>query len=154
MRTAQDYGLPEGNIQTSSYGGLRVPRAGGRGETVSDENQLDPETDKKVRRHKGIDYSSNDASGTPVPLDFSTPVGGTVTYNPNDPWNTVTVTTDDGETMIFRNASEVDVTTGQRVSPGAKIGKTGNTGPASLPIQLHVEATDRDGNHIDPNTVV
>ena len=106
-----------------------------------------------MRRHKGIDYSSNDASGKPRPLEFSTPVGGTVNYDPNDKWNTVTVTTDDGETMIYRHASEVYVKTGQRVSPGTKIGKTGNAAPAPVPIQLHVEATDKDGTPIDPNTV-
>jgi len=153
MRTAQDFGLPEGNTQTSTYGVNRVHHKDGRVETVAGEYQVKPETDNGVRRHKGIDYSSNDASGKPSPLDFSTPVGGTVTYNPNDPWNTVTVTTDDGESMIFRHASEVFVRTGQRVSPGTKIGKTGNTGPAHLPIQLHVEATDKEGNPIDPNTV-
>ena len=153
MRTAQDYGLPEGNTQTSVYDGNRVHHKDGSVETVSDDYQMNPETDKEVRRHKGIDYSSKDASGKRGPLDFSTPVGGTVTYSPNDKRNTVTVTTDDGETVIYRHASEVYVKTGQRVSPGAKIGKTGNTGPAPLPIQLHVEATDKEGNHIDPNTV-
>jgi murein DD-endopeptidase MepM/ murein hydrolase activator NlpD len=153
MRTAQDYGLPEGNTQTSTYGGKRVHRKDGSVETVSDDYQMNSETDNAVRRHKGIDYSSKDASGKQGALEFSTPVGGTVTYNPNDTWNTVTVTTDDGDSLIFRHASEVYVTTGQRVSPGAKIGKTGNTAPAPLPIQLHVEATDKDGTHIDPNTV-
>jgi murein DD-endopeptidase MepM/ murein hydrolase activator NlpD len=153
MRTAQDYGLPEGNTQTSTYGGTRVHHKDGSVGTVSDDYQMNPETDKAVRRHKGIDYSSKDASGTPGPLDFSTPVGGTVTYNPNDPRNTVTVTTDDGDSLLFRHASEVYVKTGQRVSPGTTIGKTGNTGPAPLPIQLHVEATDLGGNPIDPNTV-
>jgi murein DD-endopeptidase MepM/ murein hydrolase activator NlpD len=153
MRTAQEYGLPEGNTQTSAYGVNRVHHTDGSVDTVSDEYQRNPETDKGVRRHKGIDYSSNDASGKPSPLDFSTPVGGTVVYNPNDPWNTVTVTTDAGETMIFRHASEVYVKTGQRVSPGTTIGKTGNTAPAPVPIQLHVEATDKDGNPIDPNTL-
>src|SRR5215213_4026748 len=153
MRTAQDYGLPEGNTQTSAYRVNRGRHAERNAETVSGGYQRTPETDTGVRRHKGIDYSSTDTSGKPGPLDFSTPVGGTVAYHPNDPWNTVTVTTDDGETMIFRHASEVYVTTGQRVSPGTTIGKTGNTAPAPVPIQLHVEATDRDGNPIDPNTV-
>ena len=89
MRTAQDYGLPEGNTQTSTYDGKRVHHKDGSVETVSDEYQLNPETDTAVRRHKGIDYSSNDASGQRGPLDFSTPVGGTVTYDPNDARNTV-----------------------------------------------------------------
>ncbi len=153
MRTAQDYGLPEGNTQTSTYGVTRVHHRDGRVETVSDAYPLNPETDIGMRRHKGIDYSSNDASGNPAPLDFSTPVGGTVTYDPNDPWNTVTVTTDAGDALLYRHASEVYVQTGQRVTPGTTIGKTGNTGPARLPIQLHVEATDPEGTPIDPNTV-
>jgi murein DD-endopeptidase MepM/ murein hydrolase activator NlpD len=153
VRTAQEYGLPAGNTQTSVYGGPRVRRPEGRGETVSDDDPRHLEADTEVRRHKGIDYSSNDASGQPAPLDFTTPVGGTVSYDPTDPRNTVTVTTEAGQTLIFRHASAVYVQTGQRVSPGTTIGKTGKTAPVPLPIQLHVEATDADGNPIDPDTV-
>jgi hypothetical protein len=114
---------------------------------------MNPETDHAVRRHNGIDSSSQDASGQPAPLGFSTPVGGTVTHDPDDTRNPVTVTTDDGDSLLFRHASAVYVTTGQRVSPSATIGKTGHTGPAPGPTPRHVAATDPDGTPIDPNTV-
>ena len=111
-----------------------------------------PATDEKVQRHRGIDYSSEDADGNVTSLSYTAGVTGTVQIIAGSQWNTINVVLNNGNIMQYLHSSEIDVHDGQLVFPDTVMGKTGNVGlPASAGIHLHVQAKDKNGNYMNPN---
>lgn len=148
-KSADDYGLPAGNVVNSEYNANRVYRKDGSVQTVPDDYVLNPETDNEVRRHRGVDYSSMDENGTITEVEFTAGVSGVATVVAGSAWNTINVTLPNGNVIQYLHASEIHVTNGQQVSPGTVLGKTGDTGANA--IHLHVQAKDANGNYINPS---
>jgi hypothetical protein len=148
-KSADDYGLPAGNVVNSEYNANRVYRKDGSVQTVPDDYVLNPETDDEVRRHRGVDYSSMDENGTITEVEFTAGVSGVATVVAGSAWNTINVTLPNGNVIQYLHASEIHVTNGQQVSPGTVLGKTGDTGANA--IHLHVQAKDANGNYINPS---
>lgn len=148
-KSADDFGLPPGNVVNSAYNANRVYRNDGSVQTVPDDYVLNPETDVEVRRHRGVDYSSMDENGTITHVEFAAGVSGVASVVPNSDWNTINVTLPNGNVVQYLHASEISVTDGQQVTPGTILGKTGKTGANA--IHLHVQAKDADGNYINPS---
>ena len=147
-KSATDYGLPAGNIQTSEYNANRVRRNDGSVETVADDYVLNPQTDDWVRRHRGVDYSSRDAQGNVTNVPFTAGVTGTAGVVAGSQWNTINVTLPNGNIVQYLHASEIDVTDHAPVGPNTVLGRTGDTGADA--IHLHVQAKDSSGNYINP----
>ena len=84
--------------------------------------------------HTGVDFAA--ATGTTVRI----PLGGRViTSGWNGAYgNQVVVKLNNGDYMRFGHLSSLGVRVGQKVKPGAYIGKSGNTGISSGP-HLHLE---------------
>ncbi len=95
--------------------------------------------------HTGIDI------GVPVGTRLYAPVSGAVVQAG---WNggygnSVTIRLDNGMTLILGHLSQVAVKPGQRVSAGAFLGLSGNTGYSTGP-HLHVEMRDSSGKIVNP----
>jgi murein DD-endopeptidase MepM/ murein hydrolase activator NlpD len=124
-----------------------------RERTLGPTERYQPGANEKIASHEGIDYRSRDDQDEVTNQPFTTPVGGTVeVVDPSD-FNTVGVRAADGSLIQFLHASELDVVNGQEVSPGDQIGLTGDTAPYDIPIHLHVQATDPNGNPVNPDCV-
>lgn len=150
-KTADDFGLPQGNYVTSEYNANRVYRFDGSVQTVPDDYVLNPTTDNFVRQHRGVDYSSLDADGNVANVDFTAGFNGTVDVLEDSDWNTINVTLANGNVVQYLHASHINVSDGQAVTPGTVLGQTGNAGlGANGAIHLHVQAKDSSGNYINP----
>jgi hypothetical protein len=150
--TPTEFGLPEANFRVFGYRVNRVHRKDGTIVTVPEEYVLNPETDVELLRHMGADFLSRDAAWNVVPMEFSTPVGGTIRTSPDGPWNTIAVLLDTGDELQFLHASEVRVQDGHRVEAGTVLGLTGRTGTSW--IHLHVQAVSPAGEHVDPDWAI
>lgn len=151
-RSAQEFGLSEGNVVTSEYNALRVYRKDGTIQTVPEDYVLNPETDDFLRYHRGIDYSSNNQDGLSLHQPFAAGVSGTVEVLEGSQWNTINVHLPNGNVVQYLHASVIYVMTGDQVTSTTLLGETGNAGlgPGGA-IHLHVQARDAEGNYIDPN---
>jgi hypothetical protein len=98
--------------------------------------------------HSGIDI------GMPVGTPLSTPVHAKVTGAGTDKYGNkfVQLLLDNGLTVLLLHLDSVAVSTGQDLSPGAPLGKSGMSGLATGP-HLHFEV-DSGGKPIDPWTVL
>jgi murein DD-endopeptidase MepM/ murein hydrolase activator NlpD len=108
---------------------------------------LNPDTDKFIRRHKGLDYSSRDDNGRVTPLPFKSGVTGIVDVVEGSPWNTINVKLPNGNIIQYLHASRIDVRDGDTVTSSTVLGLTGRTGADQ--IHLHVQARNARGNIID-----
>lgn len=104
-----------------------------------------------VRAHMGIDFASRDETGAVANLPFTAGFEGTVTVVPNSRYNTINVRLRDGTVVQYLHASEVQVHTGDRVTPDTVLGLTGRTGVGA--VHLHVQARDSQGRSINPDTI-
>jgi murein DD-endopeptidase MepM/ murein hydrolase activator NlpD len=95
--------------------------------------------------HTGVDYPA--PKGTPV----AAPAAGRVTYAGwlAGGWGrVVTIAVGSGVRTMLAHLSRVDVSVGQRVSPGEEVGAVGSTGNSTGP-HLHLEVRLR-GAAVDP----
>ena len=93
----------------------------------------DGEPCEKTSVHYGYDIA------TPVGTEIIAPAGGTVTLGDPDLYyegGTVFLDHGDGLVSVFMHMSEVDVTPGQVVAAGERLGASGNTGRTTGP-HLH-----------------
>lgn len=91
--------------------------------------------------------------------DFAAPIGtrigalssGTVIFagQQSGYGNKVEIRHWDGTVSWYGHMSRIDVTTGQKVAPGEKIGEVGNTGHSTGP-HLHLEIHPDGGGPVDP----
>lgn len=150
--TPNDFGLPPTNLEIYGYGVKKVHRLDGTIANVAEAYIFDPETDERIVRHGGIDFTSRDESWLVDNLPFATPVGGLVHIYPDSAWNTIGLRLDTGDWLQFLHGSEIAVGTGQRVDAGTVLGKTGATGATTL--HLHVQARSIDGTYVSPDRAV
>ncbi len=115
---------------------------------------VDGEPCESTSVHRGYDIA------TPVGTEIIAPAAGTVTLGDLDLYyegGTVFLDHGDGLVSVFMHMSAVDVTPGQRVEAGERLGATGNTGRTTGP-HLHwavkwrnTASEDRGGDfYIDP----
>lgn len=97
------------------------------------------------RLHAGIDFAG--AVGTPL----RSPSSGVVTFAgvQGGYGNKVEVTCWDGTVLHFGHMAAISVKTGQRIGPGERVGRLGNTGHSTGP-HLHFEVHPGGGAPIDP----
>lgn len=152
-RAAQNYGLPQNNYKTSDYNVWRVYRWDNSVKTVPQDYNLNNGTDRFMRQHKGVDYSSLDANGNPAYLPFKAGVTGKAYIVKNSPWNTINVVLNNGVIVQYLHASKILVKDNDQVTPDTVLGMTGNTATSDLhlPIHLHVQAKDPKGHYLNPN---
>ncbi len=95
--------------------------------------------------HTGSDYAA------PAGTEVVAASGGTVTAAGfNGPYgNQITIQHDDGTQTTYSHLSELNVSVGQSVSVGDRIGAVGSTGNSTGP-HLHFEAFDSSGNRMNP----
>lgn len=99
--------------------------------------------------HHGIDV------GVPQGTTITAPMAGTVVAagDSGDGYGIkVVVKLDNGYTILLGHLSQVKVAPGQRVTPGAVLGKSGNTGASTAP-HLHVQVRDPSDREVDPTTL-
>lgn len=96
-------------------------------------------------RHRGMDFKAPEGTpvvtgraGTVVRTDWNTAANG----------NCVEVRYDDGTLARYLHLSRTDAKAGQKVSKGAVLGLSGNTGRSTAP-HLHYEL-ERNGQIVDP----
>ena len=126
--------VPKGTTITSPFGQRVSP--GGKGSTD----------------HKGIDF------GTAVGSTLTAVTSGHVSYLGNDAagyGNWVEVQHDDGTKSRYAHMSQVNVSRGQKVTPGQPLGKSGGKAGApgagnSTGPHLHFEILDEKGVKINP----
>ena len=97
------------------------------------------------RMHQGDDF------GTPVGTPLASMSTGTVTFAG---WeggygNKIEIEYWDGTVSVFGHLSQVQVSVGDKVVPGAIVGRSGNTGHSTGP-HLHLEIHPGGGGAIDP----
>jgi hypothetical protein len=158
-RTAADYGLPD-NGTSAAYHEPRLYQKVPPSttwqyvRTLGPNENLVPGPNQKLSQHEGVDYRSRNDQGQVASVPYTTPVGGTVEVVEGSTFNTVGVRTADGSLIQFLHSSGISVANGQEVQPGDQIGVTGNTAPYGLPIHLHVQAQDPNGNPVNPDCVL
>jgi murein DD-endopeptidase MepM/ murein hydrolase activator NlpD len=126
--------VPQGTTVTSPFGKRVSP--GGKGSTD----------------HKGIDF------GTPVGSTLTAVTSGHISYLGNDAagyGNWIEVQHDDGTKSRYAHMSQVNVSRGQKVTPGQPLGKSGGKAGAagagnSTGPHLHFEILDEKGVKINP----
>lgn len=99
-------------------------------------------------KHTGIDYAV--PKGTPVTAQL----GGTVSsINPGSDYGTaVVIDHPNGYQTIYGHLSSREVSVGDQVKPGQRIGKSGDSGNVSGP-HLHYEVRKGKNNPVDPNSL-
>jgi Peptidase family M23 len=150
--TAEDFGLPAGNLRAYDYGITKAQRKDGTIASVPPDYVLVPDVDDAVVLNRGIDFTSRNDNWVVDTLPFASPVVGTVHLYPNSPWNTIGLRLDPGDWLQFLHASEISVQEGERVEAGTILGKTGATG--TTVIHLHVQAKNARGDVDHPDAVV
>jgi murein DD-endopeptidase MepM/ murein hydrolase activator NlpD len=145
-------GLIEWPLQGSSAVNKKDVTGGGRGLTntvVRTSTYL--ETDRPVgatNPHVGIDYRAS------IGTSFYSLGDGKVvaTGSSKRGGNSITVEYGNGDRVTFRHLSSTadGLKVGSSVYEGQILGETGNTG--GVPAHLHVDAKDKDGNRIDPES--
>ena len=131
---------------TSSAGGpVRAPVIGAYAYTSPQGMRLHP-IRGVMTPHNGMDLATIPAGG-PV-VAFSAGTVATVTMGDPGAGNYVVVDHGGGLSSRYLHLASVDVTTGDKLSAGAAIGKEGSTG-ASTGSHLHFEIR-RNGTPIDP----
>lgn len=107
-------------------------------------NRVHPITGE-YKFHNGIDLAA--PVGTPIVSIAS----GTVkkTWYDNLNGNAISILHDNGYTSGYAHLHSIDVTPGQKVTKGQKIGTVGNTG-ASTGAHLHLTIRDLTGKTVDP----
>ena len=126
--------VPKGTTVTSPFGTRVSP--GGKGST----------------NHKGIDF------GTAVGSTLTAVTSGHISYLGNDATgygNWIEVQHDDGTKSRYAHMSQVNVSRGQKVTPGQPLGKSGGKSGAagagnSTGPHLHFEILDEKGVKINP----
>ena len=126
--------VPKGTIVTSPFGTRVSP--GGKGST----------------NHKGIDF------GTAVGTTLTAVTSGHVSYLGNEAagyGNWIEVQHDDGTKSRYAHMSQVNVSRGQKVTPGQPLGKSGGKAGApgagnSTGPHLHFEILDEKGVKVNP----
>ena len=126
--------VPKGTIVTSPFGTRVSP--GGKGST----------------NHKGIDF------GTAVGTTLTAITSGHVSYLGNEAagyGNWIEVQHDDGTKSRYAHMSQVNVSRGQKVTPGQPLGKSGGKAGApgagnSTGPHLHFEILDEKGVKVNP----
>jgi len=126
--------VPKGTTVTSPFGTRVSP--GGKGST----------------NHKGIDF------GTAVGSTLTAVTSGHISYLGNDAagyGNWIEVQHDDGTKSRYAHMSQVNVSRGQKVTPGQPLGKSGGKSGAagagnSTGPHLHFEILDEKGVKINP----
>lgn len=99
--------------------------------------------------HNGIDLAA--PTGTPV---LSVASGSVVkTWSDSLNGNAISIKHDNGYTSGYAHLYRIDVTPGQKVTKGQKIGEVGSTG-ASTAAHLHFTIRNRAGNTVDPLDVL
>lgn len=124
--------------------GTEVPRRLVNGPLGDDYEQITSLL-KDRPKHKGMDFKVPE--GTPV----VSPRPGTVVradWNLAYNGNCAEVRFDDGTLARFLHLSETQVSAGQRLPAGARVGLSGNTGRSTAP-HLHYEL-ERNGQVVDP----
>ncbi|MBI2580066.1 MAG: M23 family metallopeptidase [Candidatus Aenigmarchaeota archaeon] len=127
-------------------------------------------SEKGRRLHKGLDIGSKEpgnagftnevrASGDPDDTDFKIIVEETNTNCPLDDTacggrygNFVKLKHEKGDVVyysLYAHLDAIDVSQGQEISPGRRIGTMGDTG-SSTAKHLHFEIADKDGNNLEP----
>jgi murein DD-endopeptidase MepM/ murein hydrolase activator NlpD len=101
--------------------------------------------------HKGIDFAAK--TGTPVHATASGTIiaAGPIAEN-NGRYGTAVIIDHGGRQSLYAHLSSVNVTPGQRVQAGQRIGASGATGFATGP-HLHLEVRE-NGRLIDPSTML
>lgn len=102
-----------------------------------------------ARQHKGVDIAA--PQGTSV---YAAAEGAVlrIGYDPAGYGNFVEMRHPNGMTTLYGHLSRVDVASGDRVAPGARIGLVGSTGYSTGP-HLHFEVR-RNGGQINPARVM
>lgn len=93
-----------------------------------------------VKGHSGMDFRTRDPNNqTDWKRSVYAALAGQVLEVTDSPWNGrfVRITHDNGYESIYLHLSAIDVTAGQKVSTGTKIGVSGNSGAASEAPHLH-----------------
>lgn len=102
----------------------------------------------KNNSHPGYDL------GVPLNTPITAPLEGVVVQAG---WNggygySVTIRIPDGRYILVGHLSQVKVSVGQKVAPGAVLGLSGTTGASTGP-HLHLELRDQNGVPIDPTVL-
>lgn len=111
---------------------------------------LNGEDGERIRTHWGVDYAAS--TGTPV----TAPAGGMITLADPDLYyegGTIFLDHGDGLVSVFMHLSAVDVTAGDRVDAGERIGAIGSTGRSTGP-HLHWGVKWRDAFYVDPDAAL
>jgi murein DD-endopeptidase MepM/ murein hydrolase activator NlpD len=98
-------------------------------------SRVDPITGKPGASHGGVDFAVG--TGTPV---FATASGKVQSAAfDTDGGNFITILHDDGKKSAYLHLSEMLVSSGQRVTAGQQIARSGNTGQRTTGAHLHFE---------------
>ncbi len=106
----------------------------------------------------GAPRPSGPHNGQDIPAPLGTPVssigpGKVIAVGENaKSGKFVRILHPDGRISAYGHLSEQGVKEGDEITPGATLGKVGNTGDSSGP-HLHIVVRDRDGRTVDPQSV-
>ena len=134
----------EGFGPDSDLDGAAAVAAAGRQVTSGFGWRRDPFTGE-TRMHRGVDLRA--AYGE----DIAASAGGRIAFSgaQGSFGNTVVVEHANGTRTRYAHLSVVLVREGDTVEPGQVVGRAGSSGRATAP-HLHVEVTDRHGQHLNP----
>jgi len=99
------------------------------------------------KMHKGIDIARTDRSTSPAILAAESGTVETATFNNGGYGNLVIINHGNGLKTLYAHLASLDVSAGQTVSKGEKLGVMGTTGSSTgihLHFEVHVNGTPQD----------
>lgn len=149
--TAPTEATPGQGIAPSNPGGWAEPMKLEGNSSASERTEFGY---ARGRLHAGLDYGGFGSGSDPDGV-FAASEGVVVYAQDNGPGygNLVEIKRGDGWTSRYAHLASMDVSEGQQVTQGARVGTRGNTG-GDFDIHLHFEIRSPDGQPVDPRSVL